>query len=121
MRRRTRDPSDPTEKPIEWRATSYVDLCAFPVDARRLAGLQLGRLQQGEEADDWKPMSIVGAGAIEVRIRCGTAHRVFVVNKFEEAIYVLHAFEKKSGKTAKSDVDLARRRYRDLIAERDRR
>ena len=61
------------------------------------------------------------AGTIEVRIRVGTAHRVFVVTKFEEAIYVLHAFEKKSEKTSQADIDLAKHRYRDLIAERQKR
>ncbi len=106
------------EKPIEWRGTSYVDLLAFPPDARQIAGFQLGRLQQGAAPDDWKPMSVVGAGTIEIRIRVGTAHRVFVVAKFAEAIYVLHAFEKKSQKTPKSDIDLVKRRYRELIAER---
>jgi phage-related protein len=113
-------PSRP-EKPIEWRGTSYDDLCAFPADVRRVAGFQLGRLQQGEPPDDWKPMSIVGAGTIDIRIRVGTAHRVFVVTKFEEAIYVLHAFEKKSQRTPKSDIDLAKHRYRELTAERQKR
>jgi phage-related protein len=81
---------------------------------------QLGRIQQRDEPDDWKPMSIVGAGTIEIRIRVGTAHRVFVVTKFEEAIYVLHAFEKKSQKTPKSDIDLAKHRYGELTAQRSR-
>ena len=108
------------EKSIEWRGSSYVDLLAFPQDARRIAGFQLGRLQRGDEPDDWKPMSVVGAGTMEIRIRVGTAHRVFVVTKFAEAIYVLHAFEKKSQKTPKSDIDLAKRRYRELFAERSR-
>ena len=106
------------EKSIEWRGSSYADLLAFPQDARRIAGFQLGRLQQGFEPDDWKPMSVVGAGTMEIRIRVGPAHRVFVVTQFAEAIYVLHAFEKKSQKTPKSDIDLAKRRYRELIAER---
>lgn len=45
-------------------------------------------------------------------------HRVFVVCKFEEAIYVLHAFRKKSRQTPDRDIRLARERYRDLLAER---
>jgi phage-related protein len=96
-------------------------VAAFPEDARRLAGYQLWLLQQGKQADDWKPMSTVGAGAIEIRIRIGRAYRVFVITKFEEAIYVLHAFEKKSQKTPKADIDLAAKRYRELIAERQHR
>jgi phage-related protein len=44
-----------------------------------------------------------------------------VGTKFEEAIYVLHAFEKKSQKTPRSDIDLAKHRYRELTAERQKR
>ena len=94
---------------------------AFPDEARREAGYQLYLLQQGEAPDDWKPMPVVGLGTIEVRIHVGTEHRVFVVSKFEEAIYVLHAFDKKSQQTSKHDLNLAKQRYRDLLAERRQR
>jgi phage-related protein len=60
-------------------------------------------------------------GTIEVRIHVGTEHRVFVVSKFEEAIYVLHAFDKTSQQTSRHDLELAKQRYRDLIAERRQR
>ena len=63
-------------------------------------------------------MRSVGAGVREIRIRVGTAHRVFYVARFAEAIYVLHAFEKRSRKTAKRDLNIARERYRDLVATR---
>jgi phage-related protein len=106
------------EKPIGWRGSALDDLRAFPEEARHEAGYQLHLLQQRKTADDWKPMSVVGPGTIEVRIHAGTEHRVFVVTKFEEAVYVLHAFQKKSQKTPKHDIELARRRYNDLIAER---
>jgi len=79
------------------------------------------RLQQGLEPDDWKPVPSVGSGTIEVRIHTGTEHRVFVVSKFAEAIYVLHAFEKKTQKTSKADIDLAKRRYKELERERRKR
>ena len=117
---RPRDSGVPAwqDKPIAWFGTSYADLCAFSPDVRRLAGFQLGLLQHGETADDWKPMSAVGAGVIEIRIRAGVSHRILVVTKFAEAIYVLHAFEKRSAKTRKSDIDLAKRRYRELTARR---
>jgi phage-related protein len=76
---------------------------------------------RGSALDDWKPMSRVGPGTIEIRIHMGMEHRVFVVSKFEEAIYVLHAFDKKSKQTSKHDLDLATRRYRDLLVERRQR
>ena len=63
-------------------------------------------------------MSTIGPGVIEIRIRTGTAHRVFVVTKLEEAIYVLHAFEKKSQKTPQREIELAKRRYQDVMQGR---
>ena len=91
---------------------------SFPADARAEAGFQLHLLQQGKRPRDWKAMTTVGAGAYEIRIHTATEHRVLVVTRFAEAIYVLHAFEKKSQKTARYDIDLARRRYRDLLSGR---
>jgi len=90
----------------------------MPEDARREAGHQLDLLQKGKDLTDWKPMPVVGTGAIEVRLHTGTEHRLFVIAKFEEAVYVLHAFEKKSQRTPKHDIDIATKRYNDLIAER---
>jgi phage-related protein len=63
-------------------------------------------------------MRTVGPGVREIRIHTGLEHRVLYVAKFEEAVYILHAFEKRSRKTAKRDVDLAGQRYRELIRQR---
>jgi len=86
--------------------------------ARREAGYQLDRVQNGQEPDDWKPMNTVGLGVREIRIRdaAGT-FRVMYVAKFADAVYVLHCFQKKTEKTRKADVDLAAKRYRDLLTE----
>jgi phage-related protein len=62
-------------------------------------------------------MTTVGAGVMEIRIHADGEHRVLVVTKFEPGVFVLHAFAKKSRKTPRSDIDLARRRYQDLIGE----
>lgn len=67
---------------------------------------------------DWKAMTSVGAGVLEVRIRGQLEHRILYVAKFAEAVYVLHAFEKKSQKTRKADLGIARRRLKDLMALR---
>ncbi len=105
-------------KPIEFRGTSLDDLRAFPLTARRDAGHQLDQVQNGREPDDWKPMNTVGQGVKEVRIRdAAGAFRVIYVAKFVDAVYVLHCFQKKTEKTGKADVDLAVRRYRDLLKE----
>ena len=106
------------DKPLVWVGSSLDDLRAFPDDARRRAGYQLRRVQLGLMPDDWKPMTSVGPGVREIRIHADGEFRVLYVARFEEAIYVLHAFEKKSRRTPKSDIDLADARYRGLVNER---
>lgn len=91
---------------------------AFPRDARRLAGFQLRQVQQGREPSDWKPIATIGPGVCEIRIHTAVEHRVCYVVKFAEAIYVLHAFEKRTRKTSQRDVELARQRYQALVAQR---
>ena len=63
-------------------------------------------------------MPTVGAGVQEIRIHTGLEHRVFYVAKFTEGVYVLHAFEKRTRKTPKRDLELARDRFRALIMRR---
>jgi phage-related protein len=105
-------------KPVEFRGSALDDLRAFPRAARREAGYQLDRVQHGREPDDWKPMTAVGRGVQEIRIRDATgAFRVLYVAKFYDAIYVLHCFQKKTQKTSKADLHLAAQRYRDLLKE----
>jgi len=70
-------------------------------------------VQVGREPDDWKPMSVVGPGAREIRVRDeASAFRVIYVARFEDAVYVLHAFQKKTQKTSRADLELAKERYR---------
>jgi phage-related protein len=77
------------------------------------------RVQRGHEPTDWKPMMSIGAGVNEIRVRDDTgAYRVVYVAKFDEAIYVLHAFQKKTPRTAKRDIDLAADRYRAVLRRR---
>lgn len=69
-------------------------------------------VQVGRDPDDWKPMTNVGPGACEIRVRDQAgAFRVIYLARFENAVYVLHAFQKKSRKTSQADLDLARERY----------
>lgn len=77
-------------------------------------GYQLRRVQQGLMPTDWKPMATVGPGVTEIRIRGRVEHRVLYVAKFEDAVYVLHAFPKKTQRTRKADLDLARARLREV-------
>ncbi|HVR99380.1 MAG TPA: type II toxin-antitoxin system RelE/ParE family toxin [Thermoanaerobaculia bacterium] len=102
------------DKVIVWVGASFEDLLDFPPDARRAAGYELRRVQRGEMPTDWKPMPSVGPGVNEVRVHTGLEHRVLYVAKFEEAVYVLHAFEKKVQKTRDADLTLARERLKQL-------
>ena len=104
------------DKPVLWIASSLDDLRAFPEEARRRAGFELRRVQQGLQPTDWKPMASVGTGVEEVRIHTGQEHRVFYVARFEEGVYVLHAFEKRSRKTPARDIEVARDRLRQVLA-----
>jgi phage-related protein len=109
------------DKPLHWVASALDDLRAFPINARRQAGYQLRRVQQGLMPGDWKPMGAVGPGVYEIRLSVGTAHRVFYVAKFEEAVYVLHAFEKRTRRTRKADLELAKQRLAEVKALRKQR
>ena len=66
-------------------------------------------------------MPVVGPGAYELRIRTDGAFRVFYVPKFEEGIYVLHAFEKHSRLTSRNDLEIGARRFREVIQSRSER
>ena len=69
---------------------------------------------------DWRPMATVGLGAYEIRVHTRLEHRVFYVAKFEEAIYVLHAFEKRTRQTPQGEIALAKKRLAELLARRVR-
>lgn len=87
------------EKDIDWRGSSLEDLKGFTDDAKRTAGFELNKVQNGHEPTDWKPISDWGAGVAEIRIRdIDGIYRVVYVAKFEEKIYVLHCFQKKNTK-----------------------
>jgi phage-related protein len=85
----------------------------MPGTVRHAIGEQLMTLQVGDRPIDFKPMPSVGAGAYEIRVRdIAGAFRAMYVTKFAEAIYVLHVFQKKSRATVRTDINLARQRYK---------
>jgi phage-related protein len=107
------------EKTLVWVGSALADLRRFPENARRRAGFELHTVQRGQNPSDWKPMPSIGPGVAEIRIHTGTEHRIFYVARFEEAVFVLHAFEKKTQKTAKKDVDLGKARLADVLNSRN--
>jgi phage-related protein len=112
------------DKFLGWVGPARREMQALPDEARQAAGRELRRVQQGRSPRDWKPMEEVGPGACEIRIRTdegGTVqHRVIYVAKFAEAVYVLHAFEKKAQRTPPHHLEVARARYRQMMRDRSR-
>lgn len=107
------------EKEIRWVGSAYVDLLGFPDEPRRDAGFQLSKVQAGLEPEDWKPFDGVGAGTREIRIKDSSGiFRVMYDAKFEEGVYVLHCFQKKTQSTSKHDKEIAEARYRAVVNAR---
>ena len=102
-------------KPLRFLGDSLKRLRAFPESARQDLGFQLDKVQRGERPNDCKPMQTVGPGVQEIRVRDDSgAYRAIYTARIEGAVYVLHAFQKKTRATAARDIELARQRYRDL-------
>ncbi len=106
-------------KGIEFLGTSLKMVREFPAPAKREAGHQLDRVQHGLDPTDWKPMQSVGRGVREIRIQHEGQYRVIYVASFEENVYVLYAFQKKTRKTDRQDLDAARRALKEVL-ERQR-
>ena len=108
-----------------WRGTSKADFMAFPRSVQREMGYALFLAQMGERHPTMAK-TLVGFGSaavVEVRESSdGNAYRAVYTVRYAEAVYVLHAFQKKSKKgigTPKPDIDLIEKRLRDLIKEKD--
>lgn len=105
-------------KLLRFIGASLDDLRNFPAEARQQAGFELYAVQRGHDPSDWKPMPAVGHGVREIRIHVLGEWRVIYVARFADAVYVLHAFRKKSQKTRREDIELARQRYRQIEERR---
>ncbi len=101
-------------KTLRFVGSSLDDIKNFPAEARQDAGFELDAIQRGLMPSDFKPMLAVGPGAYEIRVHALGEWRVIYVAKFADAVYVLHAFQKKTQKTRKEDIELAARRYRQI-------
>lgn len=103
---------------IYWLGSSKKDISAFPEEARRKAGFQLRAIQRSQKPTDFKPMPSVGKGVEEIRIQTEESYRIFYVARFEEAVYVLHAFAKKTQKTSRQDIQIGQLRYKQMLQYR---
>lgn len=98
-------------KPLVFLGSSLDTLRAFPGTVRRTIGFELWQVQNGLPPHDFRPMPDVGPGVYEIRTHRSGEWRVIYVAKFDDAVYVLHAFENKSRTTRLQDIRLARQRY----------
>lgn len=109
------------DKPLEWIGSSHRDLMALPVDIRRFFGFALSLAQAGDQHDATKVLNgFGGAGVLEVvEDDAGGTYRAVYTVKYEEAVFVLHCFQKKSkrgSETPKEDMDIVRARLK--VAEK---
>ena len=105
-------------KKIIWLGNTHQTIKGYVDNLKQEIGYNLDRVQKGEEPYDWKPMSSIGHGVKEIRIHEENEYRVLYVAKFEESIYVLHAFVKKTQQTLKRDIGLAKQRYAEMLEMR---
>jgi phage-related protein len=105
-------------KPVTFLGDSKARLREFPDGARHDAGQELLRVPFGSDPLDWKPMAGIGKGIREIRVsdRPGEFRVVYVAN-IGSAVYVLHAFHKKSQKTPQRDIELAKSRLAMILKE----
>jgi phage-related protein len=106
-------------KPISFLGNSLECLREFHEDARQDAGYALDQVQRGKQPIDFKPMATVGKGVEELRVwdDAGT-YRVIYLARLKDAVYVLHAFQKKTRATSKQDTEIAKTRYTELMRGR---
>jgi len=102
-------------KRIVWLGSTNRTVREYPADVKREIGYNLDKVQRGVDPSDWKPMIGIGSGVKEIRIHDENEYRVLYVAKFEEAIYVLHSFVKKTQQTAKKDIDITKKRYAEVL------
>ena len=106
-------------KPVRFLGDSLKRLRDFPVDARHDAGYQLDKVQRGLQPDDFKPMPTIGKGVEEIRIRDDSGiYRVIYTARLLDAVIVLHAFQKKTQRTSRRDIEIAKARFSELMKDR---
>lgn len=102
-------------KAIKWLGSSRKIIQGFVREVRAEIGYQLYRVEQGLMPTDFKPMPNVGAGVFEIRLHHPHEHRVFYISRYNDRVYVLHAFIKKTQKTTHHDLKIAQKNYQDLM------
>jgi phage-related protein len=106
-------------KLVRFLGDSLKRLREFPEDAKQDTGYQLDKVQRGQQPEDFKPMPSIGKGVEEIRVRDDSGiYRVIYTARIADAVYVLHAFQKKAQATSKPDIAIAKERYSELMRGR---
>jgi phage-related protein len=91
----------------------------FPADARQDAGYQLDKMQRGLQPDDFKPTPTIGKSVEDIRIRDDSGiYRVIYTARRADAVFVLHAFQKKTQRTSQRDIANAKARFSEMMRAR---
>jgi phage-related protein len=106
-----------SERRLFWAGSSLEDVRHFPAVARQRAGFELGLVQLGEMPSDWKALPSVASGVYEIRVHTEREHRILYIAHFDDGVYVLHAFEKRPQRIRRHDLDVARKRYADIVRD----
>jgi phage-related protein len=106
-------------RPLRFLGDSLKCVRDFPEDVRHDAGFQLDIVQRGDQPDEFKPMPAIGKGVEEIRVSDSSgAYRVIYLARRAEAVYVRHAFQKKTQATSRKDLEIAKGRFRQLLGGR---
>ncbi len=95
-------------KLVRFEGDSLKVIRSFPENARRRMGYEIDRVQNELDPLNWKPFPQIGSGVKEIRVQVGLQYRIIYVTKFSDKVHVLHAFQKKTQKTSKMDIRLAK-------------
>lgn len=103
-------------KHAKFLGDSLYKIRSFPSDVKADIGYQIDKVQNGFFPDDFKPLKTVGKGVYEIRTRSSDGiYRTLYIASFDDFVYVLHAFKKKTQKTSKLDLEVAKKRLLELL------
>ena len=106
------------EKSVIWVGDSKEVIRDFPKDVREDFGFGLWQLQQGSIPPCSRPMLSIGQAVFELKTKDKSGwYRAIYMTKVKDKIFILHCFMKKSSKTARNDLELAKQRYKAVIAQ----
>jgi phage-related protein len=106
-------------KDVIWIADALDVLKNFPAQARHDLGVELMRVQAGLNPVRYRPMPSIGLGVQEIKVKYRGEYRLIYVARFEEGVYAISSFHKKSQRTPKRELELAKARYKQLVKDRN--